>query len=138
MRLVSSLVLGLALTACSGSSKSGTNTLTNGGRNVAPTIDTVTLTYPGLDALAAELEATGSSLLIDKWNEVSENAGALASSWANRDGGDRFPLTFEVLYGMAFGPPEGQPRRTEDGEIATFSVDSLLKSRNLGYDGNGQ
>ena len=109
-----------------------------GFREPVMDIDTVTLTYPGLDALAAELEATGSSLLIEAWGDVSENIGGLASGWASRDGGERYPLTFEILYGMAFGPPEGQPRRTEGGEIAMFSVDSLLKSRNLGYDGNGQ
>ena len=77
-------------------------------------------------------------MLFDAWGEVSENTGGLASGWAVRESGNRYPLTFEILYGMAFGPPEGQPRRTEGGEIATFSVDSLLKSRNLGYDENGQ
>ena len=41
----------------------------------------------------------------------------------------RYLLTFEIVYGIAFGPGEGQPRRTAEGEVATFSVDSLLKSR---------
>lgn len=39
--------------------------------------------------------------------------------------GGFYPATYEVLYGVAFGPAEGQPVRTGEGEIATFSVDAL-------------
>jgi hypothetical protein len=38
-------------------------------------------------------------------------------------------LSFEVVYGTAFGPKEGQPRKTAGGDVATFSVDALLKTR---------
>ena len=49
-----------------------------------------------------------------------------------READGKFPLTYEIVYGTAFGPEEGQPRRTADGDIATFSVESLLRSRRLG------
>lgn len=39
---------------------------------------------------------------------------------------DRYPATYEVVYGATFGPPEGQPVRTPSGEIASVSVDALL------------
>ena len=42
---------------------------------------------------------------------------------------DIYPLSFEIVYGVAFGPQEGQPRRTAAGEEATFSVEALRKSR---------
>jgi malonyl-CoA O-methyltransferase len=45
-----------------------------------------------------------------------------------RDDG-RYPATYEVIYGVARGPGEGQPVRSDDGEIATFSVDSLRTRR---------
>jgi malonyl-CoA O-methyltransferase len=39
--------------------------------------------------------------------------------------GDRYPASFEIIYGTAFAPEEGQPVRTPTGEVATFSVDAL-------------
>jgi len=42
---------------------------------------------------------------------------------------DRYPASYEVVHGAAFGPPEGQPVRTETGEIATFSLESLREGR---------
>lgn len=41
----------------------------------------------------------------------------------------RYPASYEVVYGATFGPPEGQPVRSADGEIATFSVESLRQGR---------
>lgn len=41
----------------------------------------------------------------------------------------RLPATWEVVYGAAWGPEEGQPVRTSEGEMATFSVDALRKTR---------
>lgn len=47
--------------------------------------------------------------------------------------GERYPSTWEVVYGAAFGPVEGQPVRTAGGEVAEFSVDSL-RTRRRGED----
>ena len=41
----------------------------------------------------------------------------------------RIPATWEVISAHAWGPPAGQPRRVDGGEIASFSVDSLRGSR---------
>ena len=42
---------------------------------------------------------------------------------------DRVPATYEVIYGTAFGPAEGQPRKTPSGDVATFSIDALRRGR---------
>lgn len=42
---------------------------------------------------------------------------------------DRIPATWEVIGAHAWGPPVGQPRRVEGGEIASFSIDQLRGSR---------
>jgi malonyl-CoA O-methyltransferase len=39
--------------------------------------------------------------------------------------GDRYPASYEVIYGTAFAPAEGQPVKTPDGDVATFSIDAL-------------
>jgi malonyl-CoA O-methyltransferase len=41
----------------------------------------------------------------------------------------RIPATWEVVTAHAWGPPPGQARRTPEGEIATFSLNSLRGSR---------
>lgn len=105
-----------------------------GFREPVMDVDLLTLHYPDLDALSLEIETTGSALLVENWPQIKDNLGALGGCWETIEGGRRYPLAFEVLYGVAFGAPEGQPRRTADGEIASISVDSLLKSRNLSYD----
>ena len=110
------------------------DTLTAAGfREPVMDIDRIRLDYPGLEALVEEFEVTGSALLVEGWREVRENIDSLATAWVGTEKAGRFALGLEVLYGIAFGPPEGQPRRTENGDVATFSVDSLLKSRKLGY-----
>lgn len=106
--------------------------LTSAGfREPVMDVDLLTLDYPGLAELAQELEVTGSSLLIGAWPRIRSDLEALAGHWDRAHETRRFPLSFEIVYGAAFGAPEGQPRRTPQGEVATFSVDSLLKSRNL-------
>jgi malonyl-CoA O-methyltransferase len=100
-----------------------------GFREPVMDVDRVTLDYPGVAALLDELEVTGTALLVDGWSRLGADPVGLESHWPGRTPDGRVPLTFEIVYGAAFGSPEGQPRRTENGEEATFSVDSLLKSR---------
>ena len=99
-----------------------------------PVMDTdrITLHYPDLESLAAELEATGAAQAIADWERWQAGADRLRETFAPFLTGGRYPLSWEVIYGVAFGPRDGQPRRTADGEVATFTVDSLLKSRRMG------
>jgi len=43
-----------------------------------------------------------------------------------------YPATFEIIYGAAFAPEEGQPVRTRQGDITTFSIDSLKATSGRG------
>jgi len=95
-------------------------------------MERIVLDYPSLDALAGEVEAVGTSLMIGGWCEWRDRPRAAESAFEPLKSGDRYPLSYEVLYGTAFGPPEGQPRRTAGGDEARISVDSLLKSRRMG------
>lgn len=103
-----------------------------GFREPVMDMERITLHYPDPDALAHELEGTGASLLLDGWEGWESERQRLAKALSARLLEGRFPVTYEVIYGTAFGPPEGQPRKTPDGDVATFSPDSLLKSRTMG------
>lgn len=94
--------------------------------------EVITLQYPRLAALAEELEATAVSLLILGWERWRAQRERLEAAYSPLLTAGRYPLSYEIIYGTAFGPQEGQPRRTADGDVVTFSVDSLLKSRPMG------
>jgi len=91
----------------------------------------ITMHYPSLDALLRELECTGTSRLFCGWGSSPRVRRKLEAAFAARRVEGRYPLTYEILYGTAFGPPEGQPRRTANGDVVTFSADSLLRSRRM-------
>ena len=98
-----------------------------------PTLDTdfITLEYPRIGALCAELEATGSSLLVRGWSRWKEYEAALEQAWRPYMSGEKYPLGYEIVYGAAFGPAATARRRFADPDVVTVPLDSLLKSRPL-------
>jgi malonyl-CoA O-methyltransferase len=91
--------------------------------------ETITLEYPSLAAMKSELEATGVSLLWGSWDDWPQLESELMASCQRSARDGKFGVGFEIIYGTAFGPAEGQPRKTPQGDVATFSVGSLLQSR---------
>jgi len=89
----------------------------------------ITLNYPDSRALVNELEATGSALLLSAMHNMSEIVDRLDTAYQRFRVGGRYPVSYEVVYGAAFGPGEGQPRKTAQGDVVTFSVESLRGSR---------
>jgi len=73
----------------------------------------LTLSYRSVPQMKAELAVTGGAGFADV-PESPEHGGAVE-------------ISFEIVYGAAFGPADGQPRRTQEGEVATFAVDQLKK-----------
>lgn len=91
-----------------------------------------TLTYSEPRALLKELKGLGATHA-DRARErhltgKSHYRAMLAAYEAMRVDG-RIPATWEVVTAHAWGPPPGQARRTPEGEIATFSLNSLRGSR---------
>ena len=95
-------------------------------------VNRYTLTYSEPRALLKELKGLGATHA-DRARErhltgKSHYRRMLAAYEAMRVDG-RVPATWEVVTAHAWGPPPGQARRTPQGEIATFSLDSLRGSR---------
>ena len=97
----------------------------------APVMDTetITLTYPDVDAMTADLRATGQACALEgrsrgllgprRWKAVR---GALEKT--RREG--RLPATVEVVYGHAW---KAAPRRTPDGHaVVNFESDPRLRN----------
>jgi malonyl-CoA O-methyltransferase len=91
----------------------------------------IALTYPGPEKMFGELARNGALGMIR--HEQSDDTEAVAelirAQWIETYGPGACTLSYEVIFGTAFGPPEGQPRKTPDGDVATFSVDSLKNAR---------
>lgn len=96
-------------------------------------VERLTATYRDVYQLMRELKAIGAKninpdrrhtltgkrrmkRMVDIYQDNFEQDGRI---WAS----------YEVLYGHALGPTDGQPRRTEEGMVAEFSVDQLRGSR---------
>lgn len=100
-----------------------------GFREPVMDMEGITLSYANPEALFAELEATGMSMLVRGWERRKRSSEALDEAYQPllRDG--KYPLGFEIIYGIAFGPQDGQPVKTPQGDIATFSIDALRKPK---------
>lgn len=93
----------------------------------------ITVSYPDIDSLVRELEATGTAGFFQGSSSLRGAKDHLEKAYEPFRVDGRYPVTYEIIYGTAFGPPEGQPRKTPQGDVATFSVESLRKSgRNKG------
>ena len=95
-----------------------------------PVMDTerLTLEYPDVLSLMRELKGIGAhnvaSRRLHGLTGKSRLQGMLHAYEAFSRGG-RYPASYEIIYGAAFAPREGQPMKTPGGDVATFSVDAL-------------
>lgn len=88
----------------------------------------ITVNYPDMDSLVRELEATGTSGFLQGRSSLACTKDSLEKAYEPFRVDGKYPLTYEIIYGTAFGPSEGQPRKTPQGDVVTFSVDFLRKS----------
>jgi len=89
----------------------------------------ISLNYSRVSSLLEELEATGMTGFLRGDLAVHEFTAALESAYRSFTVNGRYPVSFEVVYGTAFGPEDGQPRKTAQGDVVTFSVDALRKAK---------
>lgn len=91
-------------------------------------VEHLILEYPDVVSLMRELKSIGEQ------NVASERERGLTGkkrfrgmldAYEKFGRNDKYPASYEVIYGTAFAPVEGQPLRTQGGEVVTFSVDAL-------------
>ncbi len=89
----------------------------------------ISLNYPGISNLVEELEATGMAAYLSGDIPLREATSALEAAYEPFRLNGQYPVSFEVVYGTAFGPEDGQPRKTAQGDVVTFSVEALRKTK---------
>jgi len=106
----------------------GDELLAAGFREPVMDAERLTLEYPDVMSLMRELKGIGAhnvaSGRLHGLTGKSHLQGMLKAYEQFRHG-DRYPASYEVIYGTAFAPAEGQPVKTPEGDVATFSIDAL-------------
>lgn len=93
--------------------------------------ETLTVTYPDARRLMRDLKAIGAhnaSTHRHRGLTGRRRFERVLESYERYRVDGVLPATWEVVYGHALAPREGQPRRTEGGQEAAFSVDSLRRT----------
>ena len=91
-----------------------------------------TLDYPHVMALMRDLKAIGAhNAAPDRRASLTgkRRFSRMLAAYERFSVEGRYPASWEVIYGAAFGPEEGQPFRSGTGEVAEFSIDALRSSR---------
>jgi len=88
----------------------------------------ITVNYSDIKSLVCELEATGTSGFLQGRCSLVEAQDNLEKAYEPLRVEGKYPVTYEIIYGAAFGPQQGQPLKTPQGDVVTFSVESLRKS----------
>jgi malonyl-CoA O-methyltransferase len=106
----------------------GDELLAAGFREPVMDAERLTLEYPDVMSLMRELKGIGAHNVASQRQHSltgKSRIKAMLQAYEQFRRGDRYPASYEVIYGTAFAPAEGQPVKTPEGDVATFSVDAL-------------
>jgi malonyl-CoA O-methyltransferase len=106
----------------------GDELLAAGFREPVMDAERLTLEYTDVMSLMRELKGIGAHNVASKRRHGltgKESLKEMLKNYETFKRGDRYPASYEVIYGTAFAPSEGQPVKTPGGDVATFSIDAL-------------
>lgn len=106
----------------------GDEMLAAGFREPVMDAERLTLDYPDVMSLMRELKGIGAHNVASKRSHGLTGKSRLKTMLQAYESfrlGNRYPASYEIIYGTAFAPAEGQPVKTAQGDVATFSVDAL-------------
>lgn len=106
----------------------GDELLAAGFREPVMDAERLTLEYPDVMSLMRELKGIGAHNVANKRSHGLTGKTRLKTmleAYEPFRRGDRYPASYEIIYGTAFAPAEGQPVKTAEGDVATFSIDAL-------------
>ena len=99
-----------------------------GFREPVMDVERLTLEYPDVMALMRELKGSGAhNVAVQRFRGLTGRLSmqGMQQAYEQFRQNGRYPASYEVIYGAAFAPAEGQPVRTPEGDVATFSIDAL-------------
>jgi len=91
-------------------------------------VDTITVRYADARTLMRDLKAVGAHNVNHDRPRGLFGARRMQQVIAAYEGfrrEGRLPASYEIIYGIAWAPDHGQPRRTPEGEIASIPTDKI-------------
>ena len=113
----------------------GDELLTAGFAEPVMDVERLTLEYPDVLSLLRELKATGApNAATQRFRGLTGRSKlqAMQQAYEKFSLNGRYPASYEIIFGATFAPQEGQPVRSPDGDIATFSVEALRAQKKTG------
>ena len=104
--------------------------LAAGFRDPVMDSERLTLEYPDVMSLMRELKGLGAhNVASQRVHGLTGKARlqAMLQAYEPFRRENLYPASYEIVYGTAFAPRDGQPLKTPEGDVATFSVDALRK-----------
>ncbi len=109
----------------------GDELIAAGFREPVMEAERLSLEYRDLRSLMADIKGSGGqNAALDRRRSLTGKARfeAMLSAYEKRADTDVYPASYEIIFGTAFAPAEGQPTRTREGDVATFSLETLKGS----------
>jgi malonyl-CoA O-methyltransferase len=106
----------------------GDELLAAGFREPVMDAERLTLEYPDVMSLMRELKGIGAhNVATQRFNGLTGKSRlkCMLQAYEQFRRDDRYPASYEIIYGTAFAPRDGQPVKTPEGDVATFSIDAL-------------
>jgi len=106
----------------------GDELLAAGFREPVMDAERLRLEYPDVMSLMRELKGLGAHNVACQRSRGltgKDQLKIMLEAYEQFQRNQRYPASYEVIYGTAFAPAQGQPVKTMDGDVATFSVDTL-------------
>jgi malonyl-CoA O-methyltransferase len=106
----------------------GDELLAAGFREPVMDAERLTLEYPDVMSLMRELKGIGAhNVASARLNGLTGKSRLqnMLQAYEQFRRGDRYPASYEIIYGTAFAPRDGQPVKTSEGDVATFSIEAL-------------
>jgi len=110
----------------------GDELMAAGFREPVMDVEHLTLEYPDVLAVMRELKGSGAqNVATQRFRGLTGKMRfqGMQQAYKQLRNNSRYPASYEVIYGAAFAPEEGQPVRSPEGDVATFSVDALLSGK---------
>lgn len=106
----------------------GDELLAAGFREPVMDSERLTLEYPDVVSLMRELKGIGAhNVARQRLNGLTGKSrlNSMLKAYEPFRRNDRYPASYEIIYGTAFAPRDGQPVKTAQGDVATFSIEAL-------------
>lgn len=93
-------------------------------------MEKITLSYTKLTTLISDLHATGETYFFDNFTQLQKNIDEISKEYKTQNPAKKnYPLSYEVVYGHAWGAEKTTPSSTSSAQETSIPVSSIKNIR---------